>query len=58
MVDECENYLKKRRLEKKLKEQEEQDRARKDKQRGRAGKRSFYEDELKKDKRVTLEDLR
>jgi hypothetical protein len=42
MIDECDNFLKKRRLEKKFKDQEEKDRVRKEKMRGRGGKRSFY----------------
>ena len=42
MLDECDNFLKKRRLEKKFKDQEEKERMRKEKLRGRGSKRSFY----------------
>lgn len=58
MIDECDNFLKKRRLEKKFKDQEEKDRVRKEKMRGRGGKRSFYQEERKKDQIVTIDDLK
>jgi len=45
MIDECDNFLKKRRLEKQFKDQEEKERQRKAKLRGRGGKRSFYQED-------------
>ena len=58
MLDECDNFLKKRRLEKKFKDQEEKERIRKENLRGRGGKRSFYQEDQKKGAVITHDDLK
>lgn len=58
MIDECDNFLKKRRLEKQFKDQEEKERQRKAKLRGRGGKRSFYQEDQKKGEVITYDDLK